>query len=321
LPTVTAGETGRHVGRSRAGTTSTAPAMSSARLDAELVRRGMARSRGHARDLVPGGAVAVEKAVVTKASWAVGPDTAIRVAHATTPAVSRAAAKLSAALDAFGEEGLTVPGKRAVDVGASTGGFTEVLLQRGAASVVAVDVGHGQLVPRLREDPRVVDLEGHNVRDLSAGMIGGPAPVLVADLSFISLRTVLTSLRGLVTDDADLVVLVKPQFEVGRERLGKAGVVRDPTLQHRAVWDVALAATAHSLQPMDVVASPVAGATGNVEYLLWLTARRDPGPPGSWVHRLSATLTSGQPPVVMPEAVSGGRASPARATSELEDDR
>lgn len=263
------------------------------RLDAELVRRGLSRSRGQARDLVASGAVLVRGAAAAKASMPVDSNTAIDISPAAeTGWVSRAAVKLTAALDIFAADGLSAAGKRAVDVGASTGGFTQVLLARGVTSVAAVDVGHGQLVPALHADPRVSDLSGHNVRDLDPDAIGGPFQLLVADLSFISLRLVLPDLRRLTCADGDLVLLVKPQFEVGRSHLGK-GVVRSDRVRLRAVQDVLAAAVELSLQPMGLTRSPIAGTSGNLEYLVWVTARTGGQDPRDWIERFGDILTSG----------------------------
>lgn len=208
-----------------------------------------------------------------KAAQPVAPDTDLAVTVATRW-VGRAAHKLLAALDTWADHGLTVAGRRCVDVGASTGGFTQVLLARGAQHVVAVDVGHGQLVAELASDPRVEDRSGTTVRGLRPDDVGGAADLVVADLSFISLALVLTDLAGLLTPRGDLVVLVKPQFEVGRARLGGSGVVTDAADRAAAVLRVVDAARAAGLHPRGLRASPVSGGTGNAEYLLW--ARRDP---------------------------------------------
>ncbi len=197
--------------------------------------------------------------------------------------VSRAANKLVAALDRWP---IPVEGARCLDVGASTGGFTEVLLSRGAASVLALDVGHGQLHPDLREDPRVMDLPGTNIRDVAPKTLGPPYDVLTADLSFISLSLVLPVLVGLLRPDGHGVLLVKPQFEVGRERLGKNGLVRDPAQRARVLCEVIDAAVAANLTPRDVCHSPVRGAAGNQEYLLWVCpgSPREEGPPVTAAH-------------------------------------
>ncbi|GAA3517451.1 TlyA family RNA methyltransferase [Actinocatenispora rupis] len=244
-----------------------------ARLDAELVRRGLARSREQAGELVGSGLVEVAGVVARKAATAVDPAVAIRVRDAGPVYVSRGAYKLIGALEAFG---VPVEGRRCLDAGASTGGFTDVLLRNGAREVVAVDVGYGQLAWALRTDERVRVYERTNVRTLTAEAIDGPAELCVADLSFISLRLVLPALAACLTADADLVPMVKPQFEVGKERVGTGGVVRDPALRAEAVVDVARAAGELGLGVAGVTASPLPGPSGNVEFFLWL--RRDAPP-------------------------------------------
>jgi 23S rRNA (cytidine1920-2'-O)/16S rRNA (cytidine1409-2'-O)-methyltransferase len=245
------------------------------RLDTELVRRGLARSRGHAQALVAAGDVQVDERPATKASTPVTAASSLRVREEGPRWVSRAAPKLLGALDAFGPRGLEVRGKRCLDVGASTGGFTQVLLHHGAQHVVALDVGHGQLVPELVNDPRVTDLQGTTVRGLRPEQVGGAVELLVADLSFISLTLVLDTFRALLRDDGDAVVLVKPQFEVGRTRVGKNGVVRSQGDRAWAVTEVARSAIAAGLHPKGLAPSAVPGGEGNVEYLLWLTPRAE----------------------------------------------
>ena len=250
-----------------------------ARLDAELVRRGLARSRQQASELVAAGRVRVSGVTATKSATAVAPDDPLLVDPEPSGAdtyASRGGHKLAGALDAFGDRGLTVAGRRCLDAGASTGGFTDVLLRRGAASVLAVDVGYGQLAWSLRTDPRVTVLDRTNVRDLTADLVGEPVDLVVGDLSFISLRLVLPPLAAVTRRDGDLVLMVKPQFEVGRERLGAGGVVRDPALRAEAVADVARAAAGERLGVCGVVASPLPGPSGNVEYFLWLRAGAPP---------------------------------------------
>jgi len=239
------------------------------RLDAELVRRGLARSREQAAELIAGGRVSVSGLVAGKPASQVARDTAITVRAGDGPDyVSRGGHKLAGALAAFGA--LTVTGRRCLDAGASTGGFTDVLLRAGAGHVVAADVGYGQLAWSLRTDPRVTVLERVNVRELQPEQVAPPPGVVVADLSFISLATPLPALVRCVTPDADFVLLVKPQFEVGRGRVGAGGVVRDPALRAEAVAGVAAAAAGHGLGTAGVVASPLPGPAGNVEYFLWL---------------------------------------------------
>jgi 23S rRNA (cytidine1920-2'-O)/16S rRNA (cytidine1409-2'-O)-methyltransferase len=246
------------------------------RLDAELVRRGLARSREHAVALIAEGRVAVSGQAATKAATGVeaGTPVVVRTDPDEPSWVSRGAHKLLGALDAFG---VPVEGRRALDAGASTGGFTEVLLSRGAAEVVAVDVGYGELAWSLRTDDRVQIHERTNVRTLDPDTIGGPVDLIVADLSFISLRLVLPALTACAREEADLLPMVKPQFEVGRERLGAGGVVRDPQLRAAAVLEVAQAAAGLGWGTAGVVASPLPGPAGNVEFFLWL--RRDAGAP------------------------------------------
>jgi 23S rRNA (cytidine1920-2'-O)/16S rRNA (cytidine1409-2'-O)-methyltransferase len=187
--------------------------------------------------------------------------------------VSRGAHKLIGALDAFG---ISVASRRCLDAGASTGGFTEVLLDRGAREVLAADVGYGQLAWSLRSDPRVTVLERTNVRDLSVSTIGGPVDLVVADLSFISLTTVLPALTSCASDDADIVPMVKPQFEVGKDHVGAGGVVSDPQLRTDAVLSVARCAADLGWPAVGVVASPLPGPSGNVEYFLHLRSGAGP---------------------------------------------
>jgi 23S rRNA (cytidine1920-2'-O)/16S rRNA (cytidine1409-2'-O)-methyltransferase len=249
------------------------------RLDAELVRRGLARSRGHAAELVAAGRVHVGGATATKPATQVDPAAAIVVQpdpDDTPDYVSRGGHKLAGALDAFAAGGLKVKGRRCLDAGASTGGFTDVLLRRGAAEVIAVDVGYGQLAWPLRQDPRVRVLDRTNVRDLSPQVVGKPVDLVVGDLSFISLRLVLEPLNAVTRPGGDLVLMVKPQFEVGRERLGSGGVVRDPAARADAVRSVAAAAYDLGLGCRGVTASPLPGPSGNVEYFLWLTEGAGP---------------------------------------------
>jgi 23S rRNA (cytidine1920-2'-O)/16S rRNA (cytidine1409-2'-O)-methyltransferase len=239
-----------------------------ARLDAELVRRGMARSRDHAAQLIADGAVTIRGTVASKAATAVEADAPVLVRATDDPNwASRGAHKLLGALDAFA---IDVTGKRCLDAGASTGGFTDVLLRKGAREVVAADVGRGLLVWRLRTDDRVTVLDKTNVRHLSLDTVGEPVQLVVADLSFISLGIVLPALLSCTTEDADLVPMVKPQFEVGKERLGSGGVVRSPELRAEAVLGVLDAAAGLGLRTHGVVASPLPGPSGNVEFFAWL---------------------------------------------------
>jgi 23S rRNA (cytidine1920-2'-O)/16S rRNA (cytidine1409-2'-O)-methyltransferase len=246
-----------------------------ARVDAELVRRGLARSRQQAAELIGAGKVSIDGMPAVKPATAVAVTAALAVADdAGRNWVSRGAHKLVGALDAFG---ITVEGRRCLDAGASTGGFTEVLLDRGAREVVAADVGYGQLAWSLRSDPRVMVVERTNVRDLSATVIGGPVELIVADLSFISLNTVLPALIGCASPGADIVPMVKPQFEVGKGQVGPGGVVQDPGLRAVAVLSVARRAAEAHWHPLGVTASPLPGPSGNVEYFIWLRAQTDRG--------------------------------------------
>jgi 23S rRNA (cytidine1920-2'-O)/16S rRNA (cytidine1409-2'-O)-methyltransferase len=238
------------------------------RLDAELVRRELARSRDAAADLIEKRSVLVNGIPATKSATQVDAETSIVLAGDRDDFVSRGGHKLEGALSIF--EGVTVEGKRCLDAGASTGGFTDVLLRRDAAHVVAVDVGYGQLAWELRQDERVTILDRTNIRYLTGEMVGEPIDLVVADLSFISLTLVLPALAAVSKSDADFVVMVKPQFEVGREKLGAGGVVRDPALRKSAVIDVAESAYDVGLGTLGVTASPLPGPAGNVEYFLWL---------------------------------------------------
>lgn len=241
-------------------------------MDAELVRRGLARSREHAVELIHEGRVLINGAVASKPATAVEPNTPVLVRDKPDEVqwASRGAHKLLGALEAFEPLGVSVAGKRCLDAGASTGGFTDVLLERGAREVAAVDVGYGQLVWRLRNDERVHVFDRTNVRALTAEAIDGPVDLVVADLSFISLGLVLPALAACCAPGADLLPMVKPQFEVGKRRVGSGGVVREPALRAEAVTDVAGAAAELGLHTRGVVASPLPGPSGNVEYFLWL---------------------------------------------------
>ena len=238
------------------------------RLDAELVRRELARSRENASDLIESRSVLVNGIPATKPATMVDAETSIKLAGKRDDFVSRGGHKLAGALDSFA--GVIVEGKRCLDAGASTGGFTDVLLRRGASHVVAVDVGYGQLAWALRQDERVSILDRTNIRHLTGEVVGEPIDLVVADLSFISLTLVLPALAAVSKPEADYVVMVKPQFEVGREKLGAGGVVRDPALRKSAVIDVADSAYDVGLGTMSIAASPLPGPAGNVEYFLWL---------------------------------------------------
>ncbi|MBE7324239.1 TlyA family RNA methyltransferase [Nocardioides sp. Y6] len=242
------------------------------RLDQELVRRGLARSREHASSLVGEGRVKVRGVVATKPATGVTTDVAIVVSHDPDAPeyASRGAHKLVGALEAFAAHGVDVKGARCLDAGASTGGFTDVLLRQGAREVVAVDVGYGQLVWRLRNDPRVVVHDRTNIRDLDLELIGEPVDLVVGDLSFISLRLVLDALLAVTSPEGALALMVKPQFEVGKDRVGKGGVVRDLDLRAEAVLAVADASAERGWGAVAVTTSPLPGPSGNVEFFLLL---------------------------------------------------
>lgn len=239
--------------------------MGGLRLDKALIQRGLVPTRARARDLIVRGAVEVGGAVQTKPGALVAEDAAITL-HETSDYVSRGALKLDAALDAFG---LDPAGRVGLDVGASTGGFTEVLVKRGAAHVYAVDVGHGQLHARLREDARVTALEGQDARTLSAREVPQPVGAIVADVSFISLEKALPAALALAAPGAWLVALVKPQFEAGRAAVGKGGLVRDKAVrQAQADRIAAWLGGLPGWRVVGVIASPIAGGSGNEEFLL-----------------------------------------------------
>ncbi len=229
-----------------------------------MVRRGLVRSRSEAQHLIEAGKVAVGGVERPKAASSVTADTSIELATAERFA-SRAGEKLAFALDRFGVD---VDGKRVVDAGASTGGFTDCLLQRGAGQVVAVDVGRDQLRPELRSDGRVTVFEGLDIGRTTAASLGGQFDLVVADLSFVSLCAVAPALAALAKPAADVIALVKPQFEVGKALVGR-GVVRDPDLRQTAVDKVRLCFGAAGLDTVEVTESPVTGEHGNQEYLLW----------------------------------------------------
>jgi 23S rRNA (cytidine1920-2'-O)/16S rRNA (cytidine1409-2'-O)-methyltransferase len=235
------------------------------RLDALVVERGLAASRERARALILAGDVRVGGRPITKAGTAVPRDADITVAAPDHPYVGRGGLKLAHALDTFG---VTVHGRLALDIGASTGGFTDVLLRHGAREVVAVDVGYGQLAWELRTDPRVTILDRTNIRELDPATLPYRPSLVTADLSFISLRSAIGSLVATAAPRADLVLLVKPQFEAGRDDVGPGGVVADPRVWRRVIDDVADAAAGAGAGAAAVICSPITGPAGNVEFLL-----------------------------------------------------
>jgi 23S rRNA (cytidine1920-2'-O)/16S rRNA (cytidine1409-2'-O)-methyltransferase len=240
------------------------------RLDVALVERGLAASRERARALILARQVKIDGQIVFKAGAPVGEEARVALAAPDHPYVGRGGVKLAHAIDAFGIE---VEGRRGLDIGASTGGFTDVLLQRGAAHVVALDVGRGQLDWRLRNHPRVLAREGVNARTLSASDLPHVFDIVTIDVSFISLGHIFPPLASLLADGGDIVALVKPQFEAGREEVGKRGLVTDPAV-HEAVLDrVTAQADASRLVRVAMTPSPITGATGNREFFLHLRAR------------------------------------------------
>jgi 23S rRNA (cytidine1920-2'-O)/16S rRNA (cytidine1409-2'-O)-methyltransferase len=242
------------------------------RLDAELVRRGLVKSRRTAVDAIAAGNVTVGGAPASTPARMVDAAEPIVMAGPAPRFVSRGGEKLAAALDTFSVE---VSGRRCLDAGASTGGFTDCLLQRGAAEVVAVDVGRGQLAWSVREDPRVRVLERTNVRHLELADVGSPAELVTADLSFISLVLVAPALVRLTSNDGELVLLVKPQFEAGRARVGRGGIVRDPSVHRDVLGSVVEGLGGAGIETVAVMGSPLRGADGNREFL---AHARKPGP-------------------------------------------
>jgi len=240
------------------------------RLDALLVDRGLAASRERARALILAGDVFVDGHPVTKAGTALPQDAAIDLRTPDHPYVSRGGLKLAHALDAFG---ISTAGRRALDIGASTGGFTDVLLQRGASEVVALDVGHNQIDWKLRSDPRVIVREGINARGLTPEDVPGPFDLVTIDVAFISLKLIFPVVPALLAPGADVIALVKPQFEAGRHEVGKGGLVTDPAVHHAVIEQSKLDAEAVGLRTVAMTPSPITGATGNREFLLHLRVR------------------------------------------------
>jgi 23S rRNA (cytidine1920-2'-O)/16S rRNA (cytidine1409-2'-O)-methyltransferase len=245
------------------------------RLDTLLVTRGLVESREKARALIIAGKVVVAGLPSPKAGALVAPEVDVQIDQPDHPWVGRGGIKLAHALDAFA---LDVAGRLALDIGASTGGFTDVLLQRGARNVIALDVGHNQIHWRLRSDSRVTVLEGVNARALTAEQLpglGSGAEIVTIDVSFISLRLILPAVPPLLAPGADVIALVKPQFEAGRDDVGRGGVVRDPEIHERVLAEVTVAAATVGLRRTHVIESPITGAEGNREFLMHL--RQDEG--------------------------------------------
>jgi 23S rRNA (cytidine1920-2'-O)/16S rRNA (cytidine1409-2'-O)-methyltransferase len=236
------------------------------RLDQLVFDKGLAPSRERAKAVVLAGLVSVNGEVVTKAGTLVDGDAEVTLEAPDHPYVGRGGLKLAHALDTFG---IVVAGREALDIGASTGGFTDVLLQRGATRVVALDVGHGQLDWRLRNDPHVVVIERFNARHLTLADLPGPVDVVVIDVSFISLRQILPAVASVLRHGADVVALVKPQFEAGRDEVRK-GIIRDPAVHERVLAEVTAAGAEVGLTRVGATPSPITGQKGNVEFLLHL---------------------------------------------------
>ncbi len=275
------------------------------RLDVLLVERALSPSRERARAVIMAGAVRVNGKRSDKAGTMVAEDAVVEVIGPPLRYVSRGGLKLEHALIA---SGLSPSGRICLDVGASTGGFTDCLLQHGALHVYAIDVGYGQLDTRLRSDPRVTSCERVNARYLEASHVPEPASFVVADVSFISLQKVLPAILARTTPQADIVLLVKPQFEAGRSEVGKGGVVRSAEVHRRVLRDTIRAVSALSLQPAGLVASPISGPAGNVEFLLWC-ARSVPSP----------AADAARPPeadAARPPAVDAAR--PPEASAQIE---
>jgi 23S rRNA (cytidine1920-2'-O)/16S rRNA (cytidine1409-2'-O)-methyltransferase len=237
------------------------------RLDVALVERGLVPTRERARAMILAGQVTVDGRVVSKAGTPVTADADLQLAVPDHPYVGRGGIKLAHALDTFG---IDVRGRRALDVGASTGGFTDVLLQRGARDVIALDVGHNQLDWKLRTDPRVIVREGVNARALTPVDVPHPVDVVTLDVAFISLRHIFPALPPVLAAGADVIALVKPQFEAGRHEVGKGGVVNDPAVHDAVIAQVTTYASASGLRRVGMTPSPITGATGNREFFLHL---------------------------------------------------
>lgn len=237
------------------------------RLDKLMVERGLAQSRERARSLILAGRVLVGDLVVDKPGTPVRSDLEIRLKGEDIPYVSRGGLKMARALEVFA---VRVAGRIAIDVGASTGGFTDCLLQHGAALVYAVDVGYGQLAWKLRQDPRVVSMERTNIRHLQPGQLAQRPSLAVIDASFISLEKVLPATLALLADEAEIIALIKPQFEVGRGEVGKGGVVRDAAKQAAVIERIRLLATSLGCRVLGETESPILGPKGNREFLIWL---------------------------------------------------
>lgn len=248
------------------------------RIDAELVRRKLAASRDEAKQLIESGRVLLDGAAVTKPARQIDPAQSILVDdEGLENYASRGAYKLAGVLDVLGDRAPVIADRRIIDAGSSTGGFTDVLLRRGAAEVLAIDVGYGLLAWRLRTDSRVTVMERTNIRSLEPDDVAPAPDMAVGDLSFISLTLILPALVAACQENADFLLMVKPQFEIGKERLGHGGVVRDPVHHEETIMTVARCAIDLDLDIADVAASPLPGPAGNVEYFLSMR-RNHPDP-------------------------------------------
>ena len=241
--------------------------MAKERLDALLVKRNLVQSRERAKTTIMAGLVLVDGQKVDKAGTMVKPEAEIRVLGNTLPYVSRGGLKLEKAIREFG---VSLQGKVTADIGASTGGFTDCMLQNGAVKVFAIDVGYGQLAWSLRTDERVVNMERTNVRNVTPDQLGQPVDLASIDVAFIALEKVLPSVREMLQPEGEIVALIKPQFEAGREKVGKKGVVREPSVHEEVIFRVLALARQMELTPKALTYSPVKGPEGNIEYLVWL---------------------------------------------------
>ncbi len=241
--------------------------MAKERLDALLVRRNFVQSRERAKTTIMAGLVLVDGQKIDKAGTMVKPEAEIRVLGDTLPYVSRGGLKLEKAIKEFG---VSLQGKVAADIGASTGGFTDCMLQNGAVKVFAIDVGYGQLAWSLRTDERVVNMERTNVRNVTPEQLGQPIDLASIDVAFISLEKVLPAVKAMLQPEGEIVALIKPQFEAGREKVGKKGVVRDAGVHEEVICRVVSQAREMALTPKALTYSPVKGPEGNIEYLIWL---------------------------------------------------
>lgn len=255
-----------------------------ARLDTELVSRGIARSRQRAKEMIQAGSITVNGRCVTKASAEVSPDDTVESSEEELY-VGRGALKLEKAAAEFG---LDFTGKTCIDIGASTGGFTDIMLSRGAAKIYAVDVGHGQLAEKLRSDPRVVNMEGTDIRNVSPESFGGCADIITVDVSFISLKMILPKVYELLTENACAAVLIKPQFEAGRSGISKNGIVKDKKVHLRVLREIDEFARDMGFVCEKYTYSPVKGGSGNIEYLVKLCRSDAPAA----VHDLKALVES-----------------------------